>query len=247
MWFWAFWLFFLLTAVLGSTSQIAFWIQFYNMSHLVFLVLKEEMLASSSAAHSCCSFVQPLHAAASEWAVWTCDLPRLMQGHRGKWDSFLMGSCCQIRLKEFHNCNPSINFAAQPRKGLVLFHSLEVSCFSVAVFILVLFSVLTQLKFIHPELGEQSCLQYSRVFILTQPFFFWKYFRFTLWSHLPLSQKVSFHFGQHWCMSNDLYFPLLLRGTYDLGLLVAFTVLSEPAWLLLRGFAKLLLLPKELE
>lgn len=31
------------------------------------------------------------------------------------------------------------------------------------MFILVLFSVLTQLKFIHPELGEQSCLQYFRV------------------------------------------------------------------------------------
>lgn len=33
---------------------------------------------------------------------------------------------------------------------------------SVAVFISELFSVLTQLKFVHPELGEQSCLQYFR-------------------------------------------------------------------------------------
>lgn len=48
-------------------------------------------------------------------------------------------------------------------------------------------------------------------------------------------------------MKNDLYFPLLLRGPYDSGLLIAFTVLSEPACLLLRGFAKLLVLPKKLE
>ena len=34
--------------------------------------------------------------------------------------------------------------------------------FSVAVLILEPFSLLTQLKFIHPELGEQSCLQYFR-------------------------------------------------------------------------------------
>lgn len=33
------------------------------------------------------------------------------------------------------------------------------------MFILVLFSVLTKLKFIHPELGEQSSLQYFRVIL----------------------------------------------------------------------------------
>jgi len=35
-------------------------------------------------------------------------------------------------------------------------------------------------------------------------------------------------------MRHDLYFPLLLRGTCDSGLLVAFTALSEPACVLLQ-------------
>lgn len=128
----------------------------------------------------------------------------------------------------------------------------EVIYFSVAMFIVMLFSMVTQLKSIYPELGEQSCLQHFRVFLAsvlysaTKPTLFLQEIpQITLWSCFPLSWKVSFHFGQHWSMRNDLYFPLLLSWTW-FGTLAAFTVLSEPACLLLWGFAKLLVLLKKL-
>jgi len=47
------------TAVLSSTSQFALLRRLYIMPHLILLLLKEEMLAFPSAAHSWC-FLCPL-------------------------------------------------------------------------------------------------------------------------------------------------------------------------------------------
>lgn len=80
----------------------------------------------------------------------------------GKWDCFSDGRLLLNHIKHILNQQPQLNFAGQPRKELAYFTSPSGTWFSVAVLILEPFPVLTQLKFIHLEPGEQICLQYFR-------------------------------------------------------------------------------------